>query len=137
MLDIKFIRQNPEVVRKAIQNKNSSLDLDKLLAADERRRHVLQEYEQLKAEQNKGSKGPQSPERIDELRAIKEKIKLLEKELEVVEVEFSELMLLVPNIPTDDTPVGKSEAENKVVKEVGKIPKFDFQPQNHWEIKKI
>src|SRR3989344_5277282 len=134
MLDIKFIRQNTEIVRDAVKNKNVDLDLDKLLAADERRRHVMQEFEQLKAEQNRKSKGPQSKESIEELRGLKEKIKLLEKELEVVEGEFNNLMLQVPNIPSEDTPVGTNESQNKVVKEVGKVPVFDFQPRSHWEM---
>ena len=74
MLDIKFIRQNQDSVRNAIKNKNSDLDLDKLLAADERRRHIMQELEQLRAEQNKRSKGPQAPESIEELRGVKKKL---------------------------------------------------------------
>ncbi len=61
MLDIKFIRQNPDIVREAVKNKKANLDVDKLLAADERRRHLLGESESFKAEQNKRSKGPQSP----------------------------------------------------------------------------
>lgn len=134
MLDIKFIRQSQDIVKKAILNKNVDLDLDKLLAADERRRHVLQESEQLKAEQNKRSKGPQFQESLGELRGIKEKIKLLEKELELVEKEFSDLMLQVPNIPSEDTPVGKDESENKVLRQVGKIPQFNFKPKEHWEL---
>lgn len=134
MLDIKFIRQNPEIVRKAIQNKNIDLDLDKLLAADERKRHVMTELEQLRAEQNKRSRGPQSSESIEELRGMKEKIKLLEKELELVESEFNELMLQTPNIPSEDTPIGKDETENKVLRQWGKIPHFDFKPKEHWEL---
>src|SRR3989344_8755904 len=98
MPDIKFIRQNQELVKKAIQNKNIDLDLEKLLAADERRRHVMIELEQLRSEQNKKSKGPQSPENIEESRGLKEKIKLLEKELEIVDKEFNDLALKVPNI---------------------------------------
>src|SRR3989338_2619919 len=147
MLDIKFIRQNPDAVKKAIRDKNVDLDLDKLLAADERKRHVMTELEQLRAEQNKRSRlgegsrakpgisvGPQTPEGLEELRGMKEKIKLLEKELEVVENEFNNLILQVPNMPSEDTPVGKDETENKVLRQVGKIPKFDFKPKEHWEL---
>ena len=91
MLDIKFIRQNQDKVREAIKNKNVDLDLDKLLATDERRRHLLSESESLKAEQNKRSKGPQSPVDLEELKALKEKIKLIESELFIY---FSIIMLL-------------------------------------------
>lgn len=94
----------------------------------------MTELEQLRAEQNKRSKGPQSPEGIEELRSIKEKIKLLEKELEIIESEYEELMYRVPNIPTKDTPIGKDESENKVIREVGKLPAFRFNPKSHWEL---
>ena len=77
MLDIKFIRQNQEIVRRAIKNKKINFDLDKLLALDERRRHILQEFEQLKSEQNKKSKSGSAANNIEELRSLKEKIKIL------------------------------------------------------------
>jgi len=134
MLDIHFIRENSEIVRKAIQNKNIDLDLDKLLAADERRRHVIQEMELSRAEQNKKSKGPQSPEELEKLRGMKEKIKLLEKEFGIVEDEFNSLMLQIPNIPSDDTPIGKDESENRILYKVGELPKFSFKPKEHWEL---
>ncbi|MEK7121673.1 MAG: serine--tRNA ligase, partial [Patescibacteria group bacterium] len=134
MLDIKFIRQNTEKVREAIKNKKVDLDLDKLLATDERRRHLLNESELLKAEQNKRSKGPQSPVDLEELKAIKEKIKVMQNELACVEEDFEKLMLQVPNIPTEDTPVGKDELGNKVLRKWGKIREFDFKPKEHWEL---
>src|SRR3989338_604280 len=104
MLDIKFIRNNSEVVRKAIQNKNIDLDLDKLLALDARRRELIESSETLKAEQNRKSKGPQFD--VEDLKALKEKFKVMEHELTCVEEEFSQLMLQVPSIPSDDTPIG-------------------------------
>jgi len=144
MLDIKFIRQNQDKVRDAIKNKKVDLDLDKLIAIDERRRHLLGESELLKAEQNKRSRGPQSPIDLEELKALKEKIKLIENELKSVEEEYERLMMLVPNIPTEDTPVGKDESENKILRKWGKIRNFpaeggsasggDFKPKEHWEL---
>lgn len=139
MLDIKFIRQNVEVVKDAVKKKQLDFDVDKLLAVDERRRHVMQEFEQLKAEQNKKSKLLKSfnslaPDEIENLKLIKEKIKVLKDELDLVENEFNELILQAPNIPTDDTPIGASEKDNKVIKEVGKPTRFDFAPKNHWDI---
>lgn len=134
MLDIKFIRNNIEKVREAIKNKKVNLDLDKLLATDERRRHLLSESGSLKAEQNKRSKGPQSPVDLEELKALKEKIKLIESELKCVEEDYETLMMMVPNIPTEDTPVGKDESGNKVLRKWGKIKNFDFKPKEHWEL---
>jgi seryl-tRNA synthetase len=134
MLDIKFIRQNQEKVREAIKNKKAALDLDKLLALDERRRHLLSESETLKAEQNKRSKGPQSPVDLEELKTLKEKKKLIESELACVEEEYEQLMLMVPNIPSEDTPIGPDESGNKVLRQWGKVKSFDFKPKEHWEL---
>ncbi len=134
MLDIKFIRQNPEAIKKAIHDKRIDLDLDKLLAVDERRRHVLMEFEKLRAEQNKKSAEKLSPEQISELKSVKEKIKILSDELDLVEKEFNELLLKVPNIPSDDTPIGPDENSNKVLRQVGKLLRFEFQPKEHWEL---
>src|SRR3989344_8850958 len=130
MLDIKFIRQNQEVVRKAIQNKN--VDLDKLLALDARRRELIETSETLKAEQNRKSKGPQF--NVEELKTLKERFKVMEHELDCVGEEFSQLMLQVPNIPTDDTPIGTDESHNKVLRQWGKLPQFTFKPKEHWEL---
>lgn len=132
MLDIKFIRQNAEVVRKAIQNKNINLDLDKLLATDARRRELIESSETLKAEQNRKSKGPGF--NIEELKALKEKFKVMEHELACVEEEFWQLMLQVPNIPSDDTPIGPNESCNKVLRQWGKMQEFSFKPKEHWEL---
>lgn len=134
MLDIKFIRNNQEKVREAIKNKRVDLDLDKLLASDERRRHLLGEAESSKAEQNRRSKGPQSPVDLEGLKALKEKIKLIESELKSVEEEFERLLMMVPNIPTADTPIGKDESENKILRKWGKIKEFDFKSKEHWEL---
>ena len=133
MLDIKFIRNNPEVVRKAIQNKNIDLDLDKLLALDSRRRELIESSETVKAEQNKKSKGPDF--NIEELKALKEKFKVMEHELACVEEEYGELMLQVPTIPSEDTPIGQDEKGNVEVFRT-KIPEFKFQPKDHVELAK-
>lgn len=136
MLDIKFIRSNVEKVREAIKNKKAGLDLDKLLATDERRRHLLGESELLKAEQNKRSRGPQSPVDLEELKALKEKIKLIESELKCVEEDYEKLMVQVPNIPSDDTPIGKDSNDNMEVFQGGKMRKFNFTPKDHIELAK-
>ena len=133
MLDIKLIRQNQNIVREAIKNKNIDLDLDKLLATDERRRHLLVESESLKAEQNRRSKGPQSPKDLEELKALKEKIKLIVDELSCVEEDFNGLMDKVPTIPALDTPQGRDESDNLEIFRT-KIPGFKFKPKDHIEL---
>lgn len=132
MLDIKFIRQNPDIVKKVIQDKNVDLDLDKLLAIDARRRELIESSESLKAEQNKKSKGPGFD--VEELKSLKEKFKVMEHELACVTEEFWQLMMGVPNIPSDDTPVGPNESGNKILRQWGKIPEFKFKPKEHWEL---
>ncbi|MEK7603800.1 MAG: serine--tRNA ligase [Patescibacteria group bacterium] len=124
MLDIKFIRENPEVVKSAATKKGVAVDVEKLLAADESRRKLLNESETLKAEQNRRSKGPQSPENMGGLKALKEKIKVLEDELSSVEKEYNDLMLLVPNIPDESVPDGKSDADNKEIRKWGRPMNF-------------
>ena len=144
MLDIKYIRQNTDKVREAIKNKNVDLDLDKLLALDARRRELVESSEALRAEQNKRSKGPQSPVDLEELKALKEKLKVMQNELACVDVDFDTLMLQVPNIPSQDTPVGKDESENRVLRqwekprifsaEGGSVSGGDFKAKEHWEL---
>lgn len=135
MLDIKFIRENPELVKEAARKKGVSVDVDMLLAVDERRRHVLQELEEKRAKQNALSKGgPKAPTELEGLKKLKEEIKVLEEETKHVETEFETLMLKVPNVPSEDTPVGQGENGNKVLGEVGKPTVFDFKPKEHWEL---
>ncbi|MBI2064753.1 MAG: serine--tRNA ligase [Candidatus Yanofskybacteria bacterium] len=134
MLDIKFIRDNPEIVKEAVKNKKANVDVDELLEIDKKRRQIMESSESLKAEQNSKSKGPQSPEGIEELKKIKEKFKELEGGLTEIEKKFHEIMLKVPNIPSEDTPVGVDESGNKVIRQVGKISGFPFKPKEHWEL---
>ena len=136
MWKIKFIRQNPELIKQAVQKKHVDFDVNRLIAVDARRRELLESSESLKFEQNKRSKGPQSPKDLEELKAIKGKIKVLETELETVQKTFNELMLLVPNVPDESVPEGKSDADNKEIKTWGKLPKFNFTPKDHIELMK-
>lgn len=134
MLNIKFIRDNKDIVKEAVKNKKARVNVDELLELDRKRREIIEASESLKAEQNRGSKGPQSPERIEELKKLKEKIKGLEDNLAEIEIKFYESMLSVPNIPSDDTPIGPDESANKVIRQVGQIPQFSFKPKEHWEL---
>ncbi len=141
MLDIKFIRQNPEKVKEACKNKQVTVDVDRILELDKKRREETKRLEELRAEQNKISK--QAPEKleIEKAREIKEKIREVEPELERIEKEFNGLMFQIPNIPSEDVPVGKDETGNVVIRKVGKIPKFsclpagrNFKPKDYMEI---
>ena len=126
MLDIKFIRQNPEKVKEGIAKKQAKVDINLLLELDEKKRGYLQKVENLRAEQNKLGR-----EDIAKAQEIKAEIKKLEPELENIEKEFNSLMLQIPNLPEDDVPVGKDDRENVVLREVGKKPRFGFQPKDY------
>jgi seryl-tRNA synthetase len=135
MLDIKFIRENPDKVKEGIKKKQAKVDIDRLLELDKKRRELLQEIEGLKAEQNKISEqGKADKEMIEKAKKLKEKIKKIEPELDKIEEEFDKLMRQIPNLPLDDVPVGEGEKDNKVLREEGEKPKFDFKPKDYLEI---
>jgi len=135
MLDIKFIRENPEKVKKGIEKKRVQVDIDRLLELDKKRRDLLQEIERLRAEQNEISeKSKASQKMIDEARRLKREIKEKEPVLVKIEKEIEELVRTVPNLPFDEVPVGKDENDNKVLRRVGKKPKFNFKPKDYLEI---
>jgi len=129
MLDIKFIRENPDKVKEGCKNKNVDCDIDKLLEIDKKRRELLQEIEALKAEQNKLGKDDQ-----EKAKKLKEKIKKLDPELNKFQEEFNQLLYKIPNITDPEMPIGKSENENVEIKKWGEIQKFDFKIKNHMEL---
>jgi len=137
MLDIKFIRENPELVKEGCKKKQVQVDIDRLLALDKKKREILQEVEKLRAQRNiiteKIAKD-KTPELIERARKIKKEIALKENELKAIEPEYKELMYQIPNLPLEGVPEGKDESENITLRKVGKKPDFDFQPKPHWEL---
>lgn len=131
MLDIKFIRENKEAVEKAIKDKGIVLDLGKLLEIDEKRRKLQYEIDELR----KNRKEAADKRDVEHGKKIKTQLVKGEEHLGKIEAEFRELMWLVPNIPSRDTPVG-GEEDFTVIKEWGKKPKFDFQTKDHVELGK-
>ncbi|MEK7579729.1 MAG: serine--tRNA ligase [Patescibacteria group bacterium] len=135
MLDIKLIRQNPNEVKEGLKKRNFDIGIiDKILGLDERRRHILKELEEGRAEINKRSKTIPSPSEIEELKKVKEKIKVLESEIELIEKDLNENLYQLSNLPLADVPVGKDERDNKILYEVGKKSDFKFEPKKHYEI---
>jgi len=118
MIDIKLLRENPEKVKKACVNKGAKIDIDKILESDKRRRELIQEIENYKAEQKRLGK-----DQIEKAKELKNKIKGLEPELEKTELNFNILFSQIPNLPLDDVPIGSNETGNKVIKIVGKTEK--------------
>lgn len=142
MFDLKFIRGNKELVKKAIQNKNESLDLDELLELDEKRRETISSVEELKRQRNLSNQAIASlkkekkdaQEEIEKMREVSEKISSLDNSLKEIVGKIDSLLLRVPNIPHSTVPVGFDENSNVVVKEWGELPEFSFEPRAHWEI---
>ena len=137
MLDIQFIRDNADLVKEKSRQKNVEVDIDKLLLLDEKRKDITTKVESVRAERNKLTQnvtGKPSDEDIRRGSNLKTLLSDLEKELEPVEDNYQNLLKKVPNIPTEDVPVGKSEDDNVVVKEWGEKKDYDFKPKPHWEI---
>lgn len=139
MLDIKFIRANPELVRNAIRNKNEKADLDALLEADELRRKLQFDFDQLKARQNQVSQTiakkkkakEDATDLLQEMSAVADEIKTLNTALNDANTRLENLLLQVPNVPHPSVPVGSDESANKIVREWGSKPCFDFEPLDH------
>jgi len=136
MLDIKFIRENPDAVQKVIKDRGMKLDIKELLGLDAEKRKILVEAETLKSEKNKASKGGRpGPEVIAKMKAISQKISDFDSKVEQVDKKISNFMLNVPNITHNSIPVGRPSA-NKEVRKWGEVAKFDFKPKSHIELGK-
>jgi len=142
MLEIKFIRQNLSTVIEAFKNRGEDVDLDTLLASDERRRAQLLEIEELRHHRNTVSEeiaglkksGENADNLVAEMRQVSEKIKSLEKILSEDEKIIQTMLMGMPNIPHHSVPLGKDETDNPVIKKIGDPPQFDFEPKPHWDI---
>lgn len=138
MLDIQFIRDNRELVERAAVNKNIKIDFDQLFKLDEERRTLTAAVDDLRQQRNqlaqsaKGSKP--SPEDMAASKALKVKLGEAETKLGPIQKQYTTILKAVPNIPTDDTPVGQNETQNQVVYEWGDKSQLDFTPKNHWEL---
>lgn len=144
MLDLKYIRENPGIVKKAVIDKGEEVDVDKIIALDKKRRDIISEVEKLKEERNKRSKEiaelkKQRQEPVNllaKMRDLSAKIKEYDRDLQGVEADLGDLLMCVPNIPHESVPVGEDESTNQFVRSWGELPEFDFEPRPHWEIGK-
>lgn len=136
MLDIKFIRENKELVKTNSKNRLADVDIDKLLDLDEKRRELRTKIEELQAKRNASSKTRPTPEIITEMKKIGEDIKAFENELEPIEISFKELWYKVPNLTHKDVKVSEDEDDNPVIETFLEPTKFDFQPLDHEELAK-
>ncbi|MEE9552879.1 MAG: serine--tRNA ligase [candidate division Zixibacteria bacterium] len=142
MLDVKIIRENPDLVKKAIEDKGEKGDIDGFLKLDGQRRVIIGDVEKLKAVKNTTSaevakvkkSGGDASEIIARMKGVGEKIAGLDNDLKDIENKIHEILLWLPNIPHESVPVGHTEEENKEIKQCGDRRTFDFKPRPHWEV---
>jgi len=142
MLDLNLIRENPDLVRTALKNRQMEISpVDDILRLDEKRRSLLIQVEALKAERNTVSKeisklkdAAEREKKIAAMREVGDKIAALDKEVADVEAELKAITSSIPNIPDERTPIGASEDDNIVLRTVGPLPEFDFEPKPHWDL---
>jgi seryl-tRNA synthetase len=142
MLDIAIIREQPDLVRQALAARQmDAAPVEAILEMDQQRRAIIQEVENLKAERNTVSKEigrtkepAERQAKIETMRLVGERIEQLDTRLRGVEEELHSVLAGIPNIPDARAPLGKDESENVVIKNVGEIPTFNFEPQAHWDL---
>ncbi len=142
MLEIKFVRQNLENVQKALHNRGATADLQVFIDADNQRKIALAEIEQLRHRRNvvtdqiaaMKKDGQDAHAMVTQMRQVGEHIKQLEKGLAVHEAQLQAILMGIPNIPHPSVPIGRDEKDNPLVKTHGSPPRFDFEPQAHWDI---
>lgn len=142
MLEMRYIRENPEKVREYLKNRNSDFKLDELLKLDEDRRNILQEVEMLKKERNESSsligkykkEGKDAAELLEKMSGVSSKIKKLDQKVAEIDEKQLYLAYTIPNRLHETTPIGESEEDNVEVRKWGEPRKFDFEPKSHDEL---
>jgi len=143
MLDVKFIVENPDTVKKGAEKKQVKIDIDKIISLYKEKKELLQKFEELRARQNQVSKQipqaePKEKEKLlKEMKGVKEEINKIDPKIEKLDKELNDLLLLVPNPPLDSVPEGKDEEENKAIRTHGEKPEFNFTPKDHAKLGKL
>ena len=142
MLEINLIREKPEIVRKALADRQmDTAPVEQVLTLDAERRSLLTQVEKLKAERNAVSKeisqtkdAAERQQKIDAMRQVGDKISEMDEAVKQVDEKLQNLMLSIPNLPDPSTPYGKDDSENVVLRTEGRLPEFTFKPLPHWEL---
>jgi seryl-tRNA synthetase len=142
VLDIKFVRENTDKVKEALEKRGYDISLEDFLSNEEKRREFLQKAEELRGKRNTVSEEIGKLKRnkedasalIAEMKGVSDEIKVIDERLRELEVETKDFLLNIPNIPDDTVPVGKDETENVEVRKWGEPREFDFKPLNHWDL---
>jgi seryl-tRNA synthetase len=139
MLDIKLVRENPDIIHQALEKRGDSAPIDEIAALDEQHRELLHEMESLRAQRNEVSKqiskmSEKPPALIADMRQIGQKIDTLEAEIDQLSKKLEDHLLRLPNIPAEDVPQGKDASDNVVTRTWGEPQEFSFKPLPHWEL---
>ncbi len=142
MLDLKFVRSNPDTVKQALEKRGAKVNLDEFLALEEQRRRTLAQVESLKNKRNTVSEevgrlkrsGGGADALVEEMRQVNQDIKQLETKLTELEDQMENSLYEIPNLPHSSVPVGRDETDNPVARVWGEPTSFSFTPQAHWEI---
>lgn len=139
MLDIRIIRDNPDLIRQTLNNRGDSAPLDRIIELDEHHRNLLQQVETLRAKRNEVSKqlgkmADKPAELIADMREVGDRISLLEAEAAQIWNELEDQLFRLPNIPQPDIPLGRDAADNIVIRSSGESPDFSFTPIPHWDL---
>ncbi len=142
MLDIKFVRENKELLQRMLDQRSLDQELAPVLDLDQKRRIIIQEVESLKHERKVVSEriaqmkksGEDAAETIDRMRQVSHRVKELDQQLGDIESELQRSLLVIPNVPHESVPVGRDEQDNPVVKRWGEITKFAYTPKPHWDL---
>jgi len=132
MLDLRFIRENPDVVREALANRNDTAPIDEILELDTERRRKVQELEDLRRARKEVARDRQAA--AEKGRELRGQIHDLEETVRGIEHKLNDLLVQVPNIPDASVPIGKDEADNIVLRQWGEPKTFDFDPAPHWTL---
>src|SRR6266540_664409 len=140
MLSLQFIRENPDLVRKAVRDRNTDAPIDRILELDSLRREYIQQADDLKAQRNNLGRevARAAPDErqalLDRGKSLSAAIDTFDEKLRAVEPELNALLFEVPNIPATDVPVGKDEESNVVVRIEGTPREYNFEPLPHWDL---
>lgn len=142
MLDIKFVRENPQIVEEALKKRGAQVKLDQFLNLDEERRRKLAEVEQLKNQRNVVSKeigqlkreGKNADELVEKMGQVGEQIRVLDEDVKELDEKLNEIIMGIPNIPHGSLPIGPDESYNREERKWGEPTKFDFEPKAHWDL---
>jgi len=142
MLDIKYLRQNIDFVRKKMLERGQGINLNAFVSLDARRRDILQEVESLRNERNTASKeiGERKKKKEDaslliaRMSEVSDRIKDMDESLKIIEEDLHDIIMVVPNVPHESVTYGTSSQDNPVIRVWGEKPQFDFTPKPHWEI---